>query len=88
MSNFMGGNDNSRKATGVLNDGHWVDLLQSLVHHASATDIREPYRQYVLVGNLSNLAPISHRSAQLVVRLKWQRWIFNVERVAISELKK
>lgn len=39
MSHFVGGHNDATKSTGILNDGHTVHLLQSLVHHARAADI-------------------------------------------------
>lgn len=43
MTNFVSSNDDSAEATGVLDDGNTVDLLQSLIHNASSADIRESF---------------------------------------------
>ena len=42
MTQLVSGHNDSRESPGVLNDGHGVDLLQSLVHDACAADVGEP----------------------------------------------
>lgn len=39
MPDFMSSNDDSAEATGVLDDGHAVDLLQPLVHHTGTSHV-------------------------------------------------
>jgi len=41
VSDFVGGDDDAGEAASVLDDGNAVDLLQSLVDDASATDVGE-----------------------------------------------
>lgn len=43
MPDFMCSDNDSAEATGVLDDGNAVDLLQSLIHNASSADIRESF---------------------------------------------
>lgn len=43
MPNFMCSHNDSAEATGVLNDGHTVDLLQALVHNARTSNIGEAW---------------------------------------------
>lgn len=45
MSNFVGSHDDAAEAAGVLDDGHAVHLLQSLVHHACAADVSEAFSE-------------------------------------------
>ena len=42
MADFVGCDDDAREATGILDDGDAVDLLQTLVNDASSTDVGEP----------------------------------------------
>ena len=39
MPDFMSSDNDSAEATGVLDDGHAVDLLQTFVHHASTSHV-------------------------------------------------
>lgn len=50
MSDFMGGDDNAAEAAGVLDDGHAVHLLETLVHHAGAADVRESWAHERTMG--------------------------------------
>lgn len=43
MSHFMGSHNDAAEAAGVLDDGHAVHLLQSLVHHACAADVSKAF---------------------------------------------
>jgi len=43
VSDFVGGDDDAGEAASVLDDGNAVDLLQSLVDDASATDVGETF---------------------------------------------
>lgn len=43
MTNFMGCHNDTAETAGVLDDGHAVDLLQSLVHDAGASDVCEAF---------------------------------------------
>lgn len=39
MTNFVGGDNDTRKSTRVFNDSHTVDLLQALVNDTSSSDV-------------------------------------------------
>lgn len=41
MTDFVGGHNDAAETAGILNDGHTVDLLQSLVDHTGAAHIRK-----------------------------------------------
>jgi hypothetical protein len=41
MAHLVGGDNDAGKAAGVFDDGHAVDLLKALVHHAGTADVRE-----------------------------------------------
>lgn len=41
MSDFVSSNNDAGEATGVFNNSYRVHFLQSLVHHASAADVRK-----------------------------------------------
>lgn len=43
MADFMSCNNDAAEAAGILDDGHAVDLLQTLVYDASSTDISESF---------------------------------------------
>lgn len=41
MTDFVGGHNDAAEAAGILNDGHTVDLFQSLVDHTGAAHVRK-----------------------------------------------
>ncbi len=50
MSQFVSGDDDSGESAGVLDDGHTVHLLQTLVDDAGAADVGESGRAAVALA--------------------------------------
>lgn len=44
MSDFVCGHNDAAESAAVLDDGHAVHLLQSLVHHARTAHVRESFK--------------------------------------------
>lgn len=41
MTDFVSGDDDTRESTGVLDDGHTVDFLETLVNDTGSSDVRK-----------------------------------------------
>lgn len=44
VADFMSGDDDSGESARILDNGHTVDLLKALIHHAGSTDVCESLR--------------------------------------------